>query len=156
MAKNKEEALIAYCGLYCGDCLGYQGKVADLARDLRKELQKHRFEKTAEGLSKIPFFEVFKDYPQCYEVLGGLVKLRCKKTCRGKGGPPFCTIRECAQAKGLTGCWECDELQGCEKLDMLKKNHGDAHIKNLRKIKRNGPAEFIKGKRLWYSPIKKK
>jgi hypothetical protein len=28
--------LVAYCGLYCGDCFSHKEKVADLARDLRK------------------------------------------------------------------------------------------------------------------------
>jgi hypothetical protein len=31
--------VIAFCGLCCLDCHGYTGKIADLARDLRKELR---------------------------------------------------------------------------------------------------------------------
>jgi len=58
--------LIAYCGLYCGDCFGYKGKVADLARDLRKELRQAKFEEAVKG---IPFKE-FQHYNECYEVLG--------------------------------------------------------------------------------------
>ena len=34
MPDDKE--LVAYCGLYCGDCFGYQGKIAELSKDLRK------------------------------------------------------------------------------------------------------------------------
>ena len=75
--------LIAYCGLYCGDCVGYRGKVADLARDLRKELRQAKFSKTAEHLAGVPFFATFKKYDDCYEVLGALVKFRCRHTCRG-------------------------------------------------------------------------
>ena len=144
-----EKDLIAYCGLYCGDCFGYQGKIADLARDLRKELRQAKFDKTAELLSTIPFFATFKDYRQCYEVLGALVKFHCKNTCRGGGGPPFCKMRQCCQKKGIEGCWQCDEFETCEKLDTLKPNHGDAHLKNLRIIKKQGVDEFIKGKRFW-------
>jgi len=40
MGGEGDENLIAYCGLYCGDCHGYQGKIPDLARDLRKESRK--------------------------------------------------------------------------------------------------------------------
>ncbi len=152
---KKEKELVAYCGLYCGDCFSYQGKVADLARDLRKELRQTRFDLTAEFLSGISYFKVFENYPECYEVLGSLVKFRCKKACRGGGGPPFCKIRKCCEKKGLTGCWECDEFTTCEKLDFLKTSHGDAHIKNLRKIKKQGIDNFIRGKRLWYSKPKK-
>ncbi len=146
--------LIAYCGLYCGDCFAYKGKIADLARDLRKELRDVKFDKTAESLSSLSFFEVFKNYKQCYDVLGAMVKFRCKRACKGEGGPPFCKIRKCCQKKGIEGCWECDEFETCNKLDFLKENHGDAHIKNLRKIKRAGLDDFIKGKRLWYNKIK--
>ena len=147
MAEEKD--LLAYCGLYCGDCFGYKGKIADLARDLRKELRQAKIARTAEALSEVPFFAVFKDYPQCYEVLGAMVKFRCRKTCRGGGGPPFCKMRQCCQKKGIDGCWQCDEFETCEKLDFLKQVHGDAHLKNLRLIKKQGIEQFVAGKRYW-------
>jgi len=148
----KDNNLIAYCGLYCGDCFSYKGKVADLARDLRKELRQAKFDKTAEFLSSLSFFEALKNYRQCYEVLGALVKFRCKKACKGGGGPPFCKMRKCCQQKGIEGCWQCDEFETCEKLDFLKPNHGDAHLKNLRQIKKAGVDNFLEGKRYWYYP----
>jgi len=148
--------LVAYCGLYCGDCFGYKGKVADLARDLRKELRQARFEKTAEFLSENGFFKVFKDYKECYDVLGAMVKLRCRSACKGGGGNPNCKIRKCCQKIGLEGCWECDRSEDCDKLDILEHNHGDAHMKNLRKIKKKGVCEFLKGKRCWYHKIPEK
>jgi hypothetical protein len=154
MAIEKDRNLIAYCGLYCGDCFSYQGKIADLARDLRKELRKSRFDKTAESLSDLSFFKIFEDYPKCYEVLGTMVKLRCKNACRGGGGNPYCAIRKCSQKKKLEGCWECDEFEDCKKIDFLKTNHGDAHIKNLRKIAKKEVSEFLKGKKYWYSKEK--
>jgi len=151
MSNDKEDKnLIAYCGLYCGECFSYIGKVADLARDLRKELRQARFDKLAEG---IPFKE-FRQYKECYEVLGAMVKLRCKSACKGGGGNPFCKIRKCCQKKEIEGCWECDDFETCEKLDFLKVNHGDAHIKNLRIIKKKGIDEFLKGKTYWYSKLK--
>lgn len=143
----KKEDLIAYCGLYCDDCIGYRGKAADLARDLRQELRRTRFDKTAEALSKIPFFRAYKNYKQCYEVLGALVRFRCKKACRGGGGPPFCKIRKCCRKKHINGCWECDEFETCKKLDFLKPNHGKAHIMNLKIIKKKGIKGFLKGKK---------
>ncbi len=86
MAETKE--LIAYCGLYCGDCPNHKGEIADLARDLRKKLREAKFDRTAQGLSK--YFKEFKNYEQCYQVLGGMVRLRCKRACRSGGGPPAC------------------------------------------------------------------
>ena len=79
--QNKD--LIAYCGLYCGDCINYKGEIADLARDLRKKLREGKFDRVSQGLSS--FLKEFKNYEQCYEVLGGMVRLRCKKACRGGG-----------------------------------------------------------------------
>ncbi len=151
---EKDRDLISYCGIYCGECFSHTGTIPDLARDLRKELRKARFDKTAEFLSTIPFFKAFGNYQQCYEVLGILVKMRCKKACKGGGSNPFCKIRKCCQKKELEGCWKCDEFETCEKLDFLKPAHGDAHIKNLRKLKKRGIDAFLEGKKYWYSAEK--
>ncbi len=151
---SEKRDLIAYCGLYCGDCFRYQGRIADLARDLRKELRKARFDKIAEFMSSYSFFEIFKDYQECYELLGALVKLRCNKVCQDGGGPHFCKMRKCCQKKDIEGCWQCEEFEICEKLDFLNPAHGDAHLKNLRKIKRTGVGNFLEGKKYWYNKTK--
>lgn len=143
------EELIAYCGLYCGDCHGYQQRVPDLARDLRKELRQTKYKKFAAFISKEKFGEGFKEYDACYEVLGAMVKFRCHKGCRGGGGNPWCPIRKCAQKKQLDGCWECGEFADCDKLSFLEGVHGDGHQKNLRRLKRKGKAAFLTGKRDW-------
>jgi hypothetical protein len=78
-----------------------------------------------------------------------MVKFRCKKGCRRGGGPPFCTIRKCCIRKNSQGCWECGEFETCEKLTFLNDVHGDAHIRNLRIIRKKGIDIFISGKRLW-------
>jgi hypothetical protein len=141
---------IAYCGLYCGDCPNHTGVIADLARDLRKELRNYRFEKTAEVLSSFPFFKVYEKYDDCYQVLGAMVKMRCGRTCRNGGANPGCKIRKCAQKKGLAGCWECGEFESCQKLGFLNTNHGRAHILNLKKLAKHGPEAFEKDKKYWY------
>ncbi|MCK4420702.1 DUF3795 domain-containing protein [candidate division WOR-3 bacterium] len=145
MKENKNS--IAYCGLYCGECFNYKGEIADLARDLRKKLREEKISKAALELSK--FFKPLKNYDTCYEVLGVMVRFRCRKTCKGGGGPPFCKIRKCCQKKGVEGCWECEEFEICKKLDFLKPIHGEAHIKNLRKLKKQGVDKFLEGKKYW-------
>jgi len=142
--------LVAYCGLCCQDCFGYKGKIADLARELRQELRQEKFDIMAKG---IPFKE-FDHYAECYQVLGALVRLRCKNGCRSGGGNPFCPVRTCSQKKEYAGCWECNDFESCKKLEFLKVNHGDAHIKNLKKLKKQGIEGFLQGKRDWYSKIK--
>lgn len=75
-----------------------------------------KMSKIVEALSKNSFFKTFNNYPLCYEVLGAMVKLRCRKICKD-GGAAFCEIRKCCQKKGIEGCWECEEFETCEKLD---------------------------------------
>ena len=120
-----------------------------MARDLRKELRQAKFDRIAQTMSESSFFAVYKNYPQCYEVLGAMVKFRCKRGCRDGGGPPFCKIRTCCQKKGIDGCWQCDEFETCKNLDFLKQSHQDAHLKNLRILRKAGIDSFLGGKRNW-------
>jgi hypothetical protein len=145
MADSKN--LIAYCGLYCGSCFIYLGKIADLARDLRKELRAAKFQRFARVISR--YFKPYKNYEQTYELLGMMVRLRCKRTCHDGGGPPLCKIRNCCTKKEYVGCWECNEFEECRTLDFLRAVHGDAHLKNLRKIKKQGMQKFLQGEKYW-------
>jgi hypothetical protein len=145
--KNLE--VVTYCGLCCPDCHGYTGKIADLARDLRKELRSEKYDKFAAAIADAPFGKPFAHYEECFELLGVMVKFRCKKGCRDGGGPPFCQIRRCSREKGITGCWECRDAEVCRKLDFLNPVHGDGHKKNIRMIRKKGIAGFMAGKRNW-------
>ena len=70
---------------YCGDCFGYQGRIADLARGLRKELRKAKFGKVAGSLAQeVSFFKGFESYQTAYDVMGMMVRLRCKNACRAE------------------------------------------------------------------------
>ena len=150
-----DKHLIAYCGLYCGDCHGYNGRIPDLARDLRKELRESKYDKFAGFISTYSFGKDFKNYDECYKVLGAMVKFRCREGCRAGGGSPFCKIRKCCQKKELNGCWECSDFETCKELQFLEPVHGNAHIKNLKNIKRKGKMEFVKGNTLWYNKKKR-
>ena len=141
--------VVTFCGLCCLDCHGHTGKIADLARDLRKELRTAKYDIFAKTLSAYPFAKAFEKYPDCYDLLGQMMKFRCKEGCRNGGGPPFCNIRKCCIEKNIQGCWECDDNIQCEKLDFLKGTHGDAHRKNLVRIKKHGVDAFVAGKRDW-------
>ena len=157
--KVKDENLIAYCGLYCGDCHGYTGIIPNLARDLIKKLNDlitARYDLFANFISKSGFGKDFENYDECYKVLGAMVKFRCRKGCRNGGGNPFCKIRNCTKKKEFEGCWECEDFETCKELEFLDNVHGAAHIKNLKNIKKKGKKEFIKGKTLWYHPNKNK
>ena len=142
--------MTAYCGLYCEECTFHTGSIPDLARDLRKELRRVRFDKVSEV---IPFLDA-EVYEQTYEFLGNLVKLRCKG-CKISARSQFCGVAQCAVKKGYEGCWECSEFATCSEMDFLVPVHGDAHVKNLRKIKKVGVKEWAAGNPLWYSTPKR-
>ena len=98
---KKDENLISYCGLYCDDCHGHNGRIPDLARDLRKELREAKYDRFASFISTYSFGKDFENYDECYKVLGAMVKFRCRRGCKAGGGSPFCKIRKCAQKKGF-------------------------------------------------------
>lgn len=137
--------LISYCGRYCGDCFLYKGEIADLARDLRQKLSETKVD--SQKFSK--YIKAFQDYEKCYEVLGAMAGLRCERACQNGGGTPSCKIRACCQRKDIPGCWDCQEFNTCDKLDVFKPIHGDANIKNLRKLKKEGVEAFLSGNRYY-------
>lgn len=147
MAKKIE--LVGYCGLYCGTCASYTQRISNVAKELRRELRKGKLDaKIAAVMAKVPGFEAFKHYEKGYELLGAMMKIRCSKSCRQGGGPPGCQIKKCAKKKRLAGCWECDDFVGCKTLAVLEQ-FGDtdrSYLKNLRKIRRDGVAAYVKQK----------
>ena len=147
---SRKKDLVAYCGLYCDDCMARKGKVADLATELKSELKASGFDRFASAISDVPFFKALKKYPDFTEVLDVLVAARCTKTCKEGGANPACEVRICCKEKEIEGCWVCGEFVDCEKLRFLEGVHGIAHIRNLRRLKRKGVNEFVKGRHDWY------
>jgi hypothetical protein len=134
--------LIGYCGLYCGTCPGYTQIPANLAKELRTELKKGKFDKVADFLAKMPPFAAFKYYKQGYELLGAITKLRCKG-CKSGGGSPTCKIRICAKQKKFAGCWQCDKTESCKNFVFLIEGNDKTYQKNLRMIRKSGLAGFL-------------
>lgn len=147
MSTNDDSKLLAFCGLYCGDCMMHKGEIADLARDLRKKMREVKYKQVFGAMTK--WWQDLKEYDECYKVLGAMVKLRCARVCREGGGPPTCKVRNCCQKKGIEGCWECDEFETCDKLEFLQPIHGDAHIRNMKKISKQGMRKFLEGDKHW-------
>jgi len=143
--------LTAYCGLYCGDCVRYKSRAADLARDLASELQRITFDRYAKV--KSASVTELGHYEECLRVLEAIAKLKCNTPCRagGDGCSEPCEIKKCVQSGNLEGCWKCDEFERCERFDFLKRYHGDAPQKNLRKIKRYGLGEWVQHREGFFS-----
>ena len=127
-----EQALhmVAYCGLNCAECFSYKKTVSEAAKSLRRELHDVKLK---EFWTDVPFLG---DYESFKKSLDGLAKLRCTKACRDGGGNPWCKIRACGQRKKIAGCWECDDVESCNKLV-------ERYRKNTRQIKKVGLEKFI-------------
>ena len=148
--RNHNRALVAYCGLYCGDCVVRKGEIADLSKSLLARLRKAQFQRVGPGLATLfKEFRALENTAQCCGCLHALSALRCGKTCREGGGSPRCAIRTCCREKGLEGCWDCDAFEQCPKLAYLEPVNGDAVLRNIGKIRKAGMAAFLRGRKYW-------
>lgn len=140
--------LLGYCGLFCGDCAGHSGDIAEAATALACVLDASRFDRTARAL----FAEQVGDYDAFLDTLAFLSQLRCPTICRERAaGETDCRIRACAIARGFYACHECDQFETCSELQRLEDLHGDSCVRNLRAIREMGlDAWLAKGERFWF------
>jgi hypothetical protein len=137
-----DATLIAFCGLYCGDCLRFRSRAAVLARELRAELARVDFDDYAQVKQAVA--PEFQDYPAFQKIVQAVIDLDCPQGCRVHGCPGLdCRIRACCLGQGLTGCWECDALDDCPHFDFLTPFHGDIKGNNLRRLRDLGPAQWL-------------
>lgn len=145
--KNGEE-MLAYCGFYCGDCLGHTGVIADAAKDFKDVLEKYKFERTA----KCIFPDQLEDYDEFFANLVFMTGLKCPFTCRVRKEDVACRVRRCCISKGFYACYQCDDFEVCDELKALMDGlHYNSIIKNLKAIKTMGLEKWIqKGKKHHY------
>jgi hypothetical protein len=135
-----DENLTSYCGLCSSDCIPSRSEFFMLADKLEEMLKELQFEHYAELKSEKN--EEFRNYPAFLAVLHHIRELRCSRPCRCGGGYPQCTIRQCAQDKGFSGCWQCRERPGCSLLDRLRTVHPHFNY-HLDLIQEMGPAAWF-------------
>ncbi len=134
----KLQDAVAYCGLYCPDCVHYKNAHNAPARALREVLAGSRMDRYARVPSA--FSAAFKDYEAFLNVLDYLADRECGQVCRlggGCGGKP-CGVMRCCQKKGFQGCWECPDLEDCGEFEFLAPQCGGLPKENLRMIRRHG------------------
>ncbi len=102
---------LAYCGLYCPHC--YRVKVSNAAKILKREM-----DAAADKGAKY-FNEVSKTF---FDDINVLISKECNLYCR-VGGGSTCDIKLCCLDKKLNGCWECSDLEACEKISTQFKGH---------------------------------
>ena len=142
--------MTAYCGLVCSDCIRYRGELTDTARSLLSILEKRDFHHYA--AVKMKYEHVFEQYPIFVDVLKAITELECRQSCRKGGGCSSfaCPIIECCIEKQYQGCWECEQLDNCDRFDFLKPFHGDTPKNNCNEIHNNGFTNFALIKHPFY------
>lgn len=133
---SDKSTLLAYCGIYCGDCLGYTGVIADAAAEFKAVLDKYKFRRSAECV----FPEHLPDFDTFEERLAFMTGLRCPQACRERPDDATdCPVRNCCIDRGYFACHECDELETCDKLSSLYDGlHYEAWMKNLKAVRDMG------------------
>lgn len=148
--KQNETYLTAYCGIYCADCIRYKCKASDLANELLNEINKLHFNEYAKV--KRTHRKEFENFDSLISSLRAISEIKCEIPCRlgGDGCEGGCEIIKCIKDKSFEGCWECNSFEKCEKLDFLKPFHGEAPVKNLRKIRELGIDNWAKHREKCY------
>lgn len=90
---------VTYCGLYCDLC-GSRGRIPERAQSLRDSMAEEGYDAWGK---EIPGFSEF------WEFLGKLCDPESHPTCRKGCGPPFCSVRKCAQNREVDVCVFCEE-----------------------------------------------
>jgi hypothetical protein len=118
-AFDKVKNQMGPCGTVCAVCDLGNGTIAEIAHELKQNLQSWGILKWASqvsGGSEIDFNNLNKslDWINTY--------IRCLG-CEKGGGPPGCSIRICAKERGYELCSECPELEECKNFNWLTKSH---------------------------------
>jgi len=73
-----------------------------------------------------------------------IVELECEQSCRKGGGCSAfeCEILKCCIEKQYNGCWECEQLNYCNKSDFLKPFHGETPKNNCITLRETGLENF--------------
>lgn len=140
----------AYCGIYCPDCILYRNDFSPVAAQLQSRLSQAEFDKYATIDS--PFGTDLTTYPAFEQMLGKLVDAQCDKPCRvggGCSGKP-CAIMECCLSQEFEGCWECDDVDACDKFHFLQPRCGNIPKENIKSIRAVGIEKWEKERGSFY------
>jgi len=136
---------IGYCGIWCGSCIVGNGTLRELTRRYEELIKLYDLEDWA------PKDFNFKEFKM------GLTSLQNIPHCQGclkDGGRTNCEMRECASAKNLSDCSECEESMECLHHEILQIMQTGANRAGLfvktENIDRNGLLEK------WNVDIKRK
>ncbi len=159
-----DETYVCPCGLVCLDCLFARHEVYETARRLRSLLAESQLDVFLGALNRNETmramaehlrtderelekrFAVFARLPELLDLLEGLGRLECRRTCQEAGGCSVggttraCSALGCLRQKGYQGCWECGDWARCAPLEFLRRSYGETLADNLRIAREQGVA----------------
>jgi len=143
-----ESKYIAPCGMVCCDCLMYKTEIYESAKTFKKAIEKYEFDKFLEYFSKtnLSFFQDFKKMPEFMTILEKIISMQCENVCSEAKGCSIphvdeimgdiikeshkCNVLLCIESKGYEGCWDCGELEICEKKKYFSSTYGNVPVEN--------------------------
>lgn len=135
--------LIGYCGIYCGGCGMYNGRIiAMVARDFKELMESYSYPDWVPKFGGIDFnFEEFQKGLDYFtrENSGCYSQVPCKEGC----GMPECEIKECAKRKGVEYCFECNDFP-CEHFSQFGEEWRLAMIEEHERFKKLGMDGWVK------------
>lgn len=105
--------VVTYCGLYCDLC-GGRSRIPHRAQKLRDSMVEEGYESWGNEISGFtPFWTFLNNVCDPEKACPG---------CRQGGGPPFCSIRKCAQERKVDVCAFCQDYP-CRKINELARGY---------------------------------
>ncbi len=142
---------VAYCGLFCGNCIIKDSKIDRVSQQALAILNSRKFQKLKDGLPIISseLWKNLKHVETAKLVLETMCNLDCNLPCKEGGGTSSCEIRVCCQKKNFDGCWECEEMENCSVLATIFPVHQGSNINNMKIIREKGMNAFLSGEKDW-------
>ena len=142
METEQEKKLVGYCGLYCGNCGIYKGRIVPkMAADLKELISTHGFAEWVPKYEKTDFS--FEEFQKGLKFFSDQERgPYCQVPCKEGGGLPFCKIRPCANEKEVEICFECKEFP-CKLFSPFLEKHPEI-IEEEKKYKKLGMEMWIK------------
>lgn len=149
---HKAKELSAFCGIYCGTCGMYRGRVyAKIAQEFLEVIIAGDYpdELTINPKGEKPDFD-FNEFLKgveyfCREESGAY----CQRPCKQAGGVA-CDIRICARKRGFEMCYECEDFP-CEHFSLTLERHPE-RLEDYERFKELGFEGWLRfhAERIWF------
>ena len=145
---EKQGGSIAVCGIYCGACPLFQGRIRESATSLLDWLDGLNFGDVASFILPPEM-----NYPAFREILSAIASREQCEGCREQANQ-LCPIKLCAKSRNMTSCAECDDFTGninapckneepLEIFRLISRRYSGWNLENLKRIREIGLEAFL-------------